>query len=179
MHVLDIIKLNEFDQGDFVLPEIDVIGPTDPETASINIQNALLLLQLDPDSKAMAEVHKLLAHYHKSAGTDGLQPAIPAQAVPAPQAEPAPVEPAPQADVPQAEPAPVEPAPEADGEDETDEFGNPISEGKKAIDIGSKVALLNENDPEQAELLAKIEAILESKKIEPVIASIVDRKSVV
>ena len=38
--------LVEFSQGDFVIPEIDIIGPTDPATALINKQNALMLLQI-------------------------------------------------------------------------------------------------------------------------------------
>jgi len=179
MRVIDIIQLNEFAQGDFVMPEIDIIGPTDPETAAINKQNALLLLRLDPDSKAMAEVHKLLSQYQKNSGNDGLQPQA-QQPVAEPQAQqPATQQPATQQPVAQqvqpAEIPPQQELPEPE-EDETDEFGNPISEGKKAQDIGSRVAGLDENDPEQAELLAKIEAILESKKIEPVIASIVNKK---
>lgn len=164
------LKLNEFAQGDFVMPEIDIIGPTDPATAAINKQNALLLLQLDPDSGTMAEVRKLLAQFqnpaidnelHINLNPDTLEkPAVTSPAATAPVSQ-----------------EPVEPVePEDDETDETDEFGNPISEGKKAQDIGSRVASLNENDPEQAELLAKIEAILESKKIEPVIASIVGKK---
>lgn len=178
MKVLDIIQLNEFAQGDFVIPEIDIIGPTDPQTASINKQNALLLLQMDPDASAMSEIHKLLAKYQKSSSeltepvvqpdTSLATTATPTQSVPAPapaQAEPV---------------TPAVPPEEADeeeaDEEEVDEFGRPMFEGKKAIDIGSKVALLNENDPEQAELLARIEAILESKKIEPAIAKIVESK---
>jgi len=186
MRVLDIIQLNEFDQGDFVMPEIDIIGPNDPETAAINKQNALLLLQLDPDAKAMSEVHKLLAQYQKSSGNDELQPvAQEPQAQPSAVTEPVaqvqpsavtePVAPAPAPAPQQVQPGQVPQEPE-DDEDETDEFGNPISEGKKAQDIGTRVASLDENDPEQAELLAKIEAILESKKIEPVITAIVNKK---
>jgi len=177
MRVIDIIKLNEFAQGDFVMPEIDIIGPTDPETAAINKQNALLLLQMDPDSKAMSEVRKLLAHYQNASADNELQqpqdteePTVQTQAVPIQQ------EPAAQT---QAVPIQQEPAiqdQEEVDDEEVDEFGNPINEGKHAIDIGSRVASLNENDPEQAELLAKIEAILESKKIEPVIAKIVNDK---
>jgi len=172
MRVLDIIQLNEFDQGDFILPEIDIIGPTDPQTASINKQNALTLLQLDPDASAMAEVRKLLAQYQQSSTDNELQPAPDSVAVaqPLPQAQPQPL-----TTTPQEPESPEEIDPEEE-EDETDEFGNPINEGKKAIDIGSRVASLNENDPEQAELLAKIEAILESKKLEPVISSIVGGK---
>ena len=173
MRVIDVIQLNEFAQGDFVIPEIDIIGPNDPETASINKQNALLLLQLGPDAKAMAEVNKLLAQYQKSTEPDGLQPSVQPQAdaVAAPVAQEPSVQPQPQ----QMQPNQATQEPE-DEEDETDEFGNPISEGKKAQDVGTRVASLDENDPEQAELLAKIEAILESKKIEPVIASIVNKK---
>ena len=142
MRVLDIIQLNEFDQGDFVMPEIDIIGPNDPETAAINKQNALLLLQLDPDAKAMSEVHKLLAQYQKSSGNDELQPvAQEPQAQPSAVTEPVaqvqpsavtePVAPAPAPAPQQVQPGQVPQEPE-DDEDETDEFGNPISEGKKA-----------------------------------------------
>jgi hypothetical protein len=157
--------LVEFAQEDFVLPEIDIIGPTDPETAAINKQNALLLLQMEPDSSSMKEIQQLLAQY--SANSDNeLQPtaepvpaAVPA-AVPADQAQPE----EPEVDV--ANPDEIE----------DDDLEEDLTEGKKAIDIGSRVALLNENDPEQAELLARIEAILESKKIEPVITKIIQDK---
>lgn len=162
--------LREFDQGDFVLPEIDIIGPTDPETASVNKQNALLLLQLDPDPSAMKEVQKLISQYSATNNTDLQQPLQAEPVAQAPQAEP--VAPAPQAEpVAQDQQLSLD-----DEEEETDEFGNPLTEGKKAQDIGSRVALLDENDPEQAELLAKIEAVLESKKIEPVITQIVKNK---
>ena len=162
------LKLNEFAQGDFVMPEIDIIGPTDPATASINKQNALMLLQMEPDQSSMKEIGKLLAQY--SANTDaGLQ------------------EPAEPAVEPQDVQQPTAPEPVDNAETETDPFANDseeeedsdeeeLAEGKHAVDVGSRVAMLNENDPEQAELLARIEAILESKKIEPVIAKIVKDK---
>jgi len=153
--------LVEFAQNDFVMPEIDVIGPTDPATASINKQNALLLLQMDPDAGSMAEVKKLLAQYTQN--NDLEDPKQPATN----QVPPQPAVPAPQQPV----------SPEVDPEDEmTPDDEEKLSEGKAAQDIGSRVAMLDENDPAQAELLAKIEAILESKKIEPVIAKIVESK---
>lgn len=169
--------LIEFQQGDFVMPEIDVIGPTDPATAVINKQNALLLLRLDPDAKAMAEVHKLLAAYQKTTGQDGLQLTQPevTQTQTGAQTQPDAQTPPLAASQTQPQLTPLDSEDEED-EEETDEFGNPISESKKAQDVGSRVALLDENDPEQAELLARIEAILESKKIEPVITSIVKNK---
>ena len=180
MRVIDIIQqLNEFDQGDFVIPEIDIIGPNDPETAAINKQNALLLLQLEPDSKAMSEVNKLLSQYQRDAGNDELQPADQDPSQPAPtQTLPAhPNQPTPPPQELPPEQLPVDPeGDDEEDEDDTDEFGNPISEGKKAQDIGARIAGLDESDPEQATLLAKIEAILESKKIEPVITAIVTKK---
>lgn len=169
------LKLNEFAQGDFVMPEIDVIGPTDPATAAINKQNALLLLQLDPDAKSMAEVRKLLSAFQNPNIDNDLHQNLSPDAPEQPQAEPVAPAPVAQEPVPQDQEAPAYDDSE-DDEDETDEFGNPITEGKKSQDIGSRVASLDENDPEQAELLAKIEAILESKKIEPVITSIVNKK---
>lgn len=159
-------RLYEFAQGDFVIPEIDIIGPTDPATASINKQNALLLLQMDPDSSAMGEITKLLSQFSADPTASQEEPAAPATAQPAQTTEPA------------AEPVP-EPELGVDATDDTEaeeDEEQTLAEGKKAIDIGSRVAMLNENDPEQAELLARIEAILESKKIEPVIAKIVKDK---
>jgi hypothetical protein len=164
-------RLYEFAQGDFVIPEIDIIGPTDPATASINKQNALLLLQMDPDPSSMSEINKLLAQFSADSDANQEEPADQAATAPTQPTEPA-----------QAA-TPVEPTPEPElGVDATDDAAEDedeeqtLAEGKKAIDIGSRVAMLNENDPEQAELLAKIEAILESKKIEPVIAKIVNDK---
>jgi hypothetical protein len=163
------LKLNEFAQGDFVMPEIDIIGPTDPATASINKQNALMLLQMEPDPSSMKEIGKLLAQY--SANTD-LSIQEPDQAA-QPAAQPQTVQ-QPPATAPVANPE-TETDPFDDSEEEEDSEEE-IAEGKHAIDVGSRVAMLNENDPEQAELLARIEAILESKKIEPVIAKIVKDK---
>ena len=173
MRIIDIIHLNEFAQGDFVVPEIDIIGPTDPETASINKQNALLLLKLDPDASAMAEVQKLLSQYQKLNGTDDLQP--PAPVAPTASAPQQPATPIPAVPQPQNAQSTLATEPE-DEEEETDEFGNPISEGTKALNIGARVSALDENDPEQAELLARIEAVLESKKLEPAIINIVNKK---
>lgn len=166
--------LVEFSQGDFVIPEIDIIGPTDPATALINKQNALMLLQMEPDSSSMNEIKKLLAQYSADAGVQEPEqttaPAVQPQVAPQPTIPAAP-------EAPTDEPA-DETDPFDDTEDEEDEDSEEqkIAEGKYAIDVGSRVASLNENDPEQAELLAKIEAILESKKIEPVIAKIVNDK---
>ena len=160
-------RLFEFAQGDFVIPEIDIIGPTDPATAAINKQNALMLLQMEPDLSSMKEITQLLAQYSASSLEEPEQAAEPT-AQPQPPATQQP------------------PAPEINPEDEADPFADDteeedseeqeLAEGKHAIDVGSRVASLNENDPEQAELLARIEAILESKKIEPVIAKIVNDK---
>lgn len=154
--------LVEFAQEDYVIPEIDLIGPTDPATAAINKENSLILLQMDPDPMAIKEINKLLDQF--SAGEQDAEEQPEPAATPEPAAQPAPTAQAP------AEPVPDETDIEADSEEEQ------INEGKKAQNIGARVALLNENDPEQAELLAKIEAILESKKIEPVITKIVEEK---
>lgn len=164
----NVPRLFEFAQGDFVMPEIDIIGPTDPATAAINKQNALMLLQMEPDSSSMKEITQLLAQYSADSGLQ--EPEQTAEPTAQPQTTQQP------------------PAPESNPEDETDPFADgteeeeedseeqELAEGKHAIDVGSRVASLNENDPEQAELLARIEAILESKKIEPVIAKIVNDK---
>jgi hypothetical protein len=163
----NVPRLFEFAQGDFVIPEIDIIGPTDPATAAINKQNALMLLQMDPDSSSMKEITQLLAQYSADAGLQEPEQTVEPNAQPQAAQQPT--------------------ATEIDPEDETDPFADDteeeedseeqeLAEGKHAIDVGSRVASLNENDPEQAELLARIEAILESKKIEPVIAKIVNDK---
>jgi hypothetical protein len=180
MRVLDIIQLNEFAQGNFVMPQIDVIGPTDPATASINKQNALTLLQLEPDSSAIAEVQKLLAQFQSSASDNELQPTDQAEPIADPNAPalPGPIAgatPAQATSQTSSDPNDEENN-DSEDEEELDQFGNPISEGKKAQDIGARVANLDENNPEQAELLARIEAILESKKLGPVISSIVNSK---
>jgi hypothetical protein len=165
--------LVEFAQDDFAIPEIDIIGPTDPNTASINKQNALLLLQLDPDPSAMKEVQKLIAQF---TANNELQPADATSQVPDPAAANTDTSTA-NVDNDQAEqPASADQMVAPETEENPDEIEEDLTEGKKAQDIGSRVALLNENDPEQAELLARIEAILESKKIEPVITKIVESK---
>ena len=64
----NVPRLFEFAQGDFVMPEIDIIGPTDPATAAINKQNALMLLQMEPDSSSMKEITQLLAQYSADSG---------------------------------------------------------------------------------------------------------------
>jgi hypothetical protein len=160
--------LVEFAQDDFVLPEIDIIGPTDPATAAINKENALLLLQMGTDSSSMKEIQQLLAQYSKTSGNELTEPQQPTAE---PMAQPA------AQSMAQTEPVPteVEPDAELDATDELDDE-EALAEGQKAQDIGTRVAALDENDPEQAELLARIEAILESKKLEPIISKIVESK---
>ena len=158
-------KLVEFAQDDFVLPEIDIVGPTDPATAAINKENALLLLQMGTDSSSMREIQKLLSQYSKDSGNELSEPA------PQPSQPIAPVQPAQAA----TQLPPEEPAPEMDTELDSEEEEE-LAEGQKSQDLGFRVAALDENDPVQAELLARIEAILESKKLEPIISKIVESK---
>lgn len=172
---LQIIR--EFEEGDFVTPEVDILGPLDPETASINKQNALTLLQMDPDPSALAEVAKLLSKFRVNpapeADLDQTAQAISnvaattaaASEVPAPAEVPA----APEQDVNAEQPVQGLEPEEEDSEEE-------LTEGVRAQNAAAKVAALDENDPEQQELLARIEAILESKKIEPVIVGIIKKK---